>query len=309
MKISIKKIVFNYIKDWPHYQSIPETSVVSFAKLKLRLYMVHLSGIFFVRKEMKNRLKQTKKLKGSKHGKSILLVASGPSADPVLSKISNSNNFRSRVDVAVVNSYFKSIYSESVIPEYYFFSDPFYWDQKDNTKSETYYLLQYLMKYPEITPVIPFVQENLIENRKTHYVNTFSSYKKNFELDPTKSNLVPSGVVFHAITFLKYLGYWPIYICGLDASYNRNVTVNELNEVIWNPDGLYFQFQDKFLKDNAKVVNISNDSMATGAKSMGEFLLAEAILIRDLGYYKDCGLVNVSKNYTIDTLPKASLLI
>jgi hypothetical protein len=49
--------------------------------------------------------------------------------------------------------------------------------------------------------------------------------------------------------------------------------------------------------------------MATGAKSMGEFLVAEAILIRDLGYYKDCGLVNVSKNETIDTLPKASLLI
>jgi|688.fasta_scaffold197956_1 hypothetical protein len=309
MKISIKKIVFNYIKDWPDYQSLPETSVVSFVKLKLRLYMVHLSGIFFVRKEMKNRLNQTKKLKGSKLGKSILLVVSGPSSDPVLSKISNSNNFRSRVDIAVVNSYFKSVHSESVIPDYYFFSDPIYWEQKDNAEAETHFLLNYIMKYSEIIPVTPFIQENLTENRKSYYVNTFSSYKKNFKLDPTKSNLVPSGVVFHAITFLSYLGYWPIYICGLDASYNRNVTVNELNEVIMNPDGLYFQFQDKFLKDNAKKINVSNDSMATGAKSMGEFLVAEAILIRDLGYYKDCGLVNVSKNETIDTLPKASLLI
>jgi hypothetical protein len=238
-----------------------------------------------------------------------LLVVSGPSSDPVLSKISNSNNFRSRVDIAVVNSYFKSVHSESVIPDYYFFSDPIYWEQKDNAEAETHFLLNYIMKYSEIIPVTPFIQENLTENRKSYYVNTFSSYKKNFKLDPTKSNLVPSGVVFHAITFLSYLGYWPIYICGLDASYNRNVTVNELNEVIMNPDGLYFQFQDKFLKDNAKKINVSNDSMATGAKSMGEFLVAEAILIRDLGYYKDCGLVNVSKNETIDTLPKASLLI
>jgi hypothetical protein len=309
MNLRIKKIVFSYIKDWPEYQSIPEISVLAFIKLKLRLYLVHLSGIFFVRKEMKNRLNQTKKLKGSKYGKSILLVASGPSADPVLSKISKSNNFRSKVDVAVVNSYFKSIYSESVTPNYYFFSDPFYWEQKDNIKSDTYYLLQYLMKYLEITPVIPFTQENLIENRTTYYVNTFSSYKKNFELDPTKSNLVPSGVVFHAITFLKYLGYWPIYICGLDASYNRNVRVNDLNEVIWNPEELYFQFQEKFLEDNTKEINISNVPSYTGSKSMGEFLVAEAILMRDLGYYKECGLVNVSKNETVDTLPRASLLI
>ncbi len=308
MKIGLKKFVFKYIQDWPDYQSIPDTSVISFLKLKVRLYLVYLSGLF-VGKDIKSRLNETKKLKGSKLGQSILLVASGPSADPVLSKISNSNNnFRSRVDVAVVNSYFRSIYSNTIIPDYYFFSDPYFWELKDYPNSDTHLLLQYITQYAEIIPVIPFVQENLIENRKTYYVNTFSSYKKNFRLDPTKSNLVPPSVVFHAITFLSYLGYWPIYICGLDASLNRNVTVNELNEVIINTEGFYFKFQEKLLKDKDIEINTSNLPINSGCKTMGDFLIAEAILIRDLGHYQECGLVNVSKNETIDTLPKASLL-
>ena len=96
---------------------------------------MYLSGLF-VRKDFKNRLNETKKLKGSKCGKSILLVASGPSADPVLSKISNSNNFRSRVDIAVINGYFRSIYSDRVIHDYYFFSDPYFWELKDDFNSE-----------------------------------------------------------------------------------------------------------------------------------------------------------------------------
>ena len=81
----------------------------------------------------------------------------------------------------------------------------------------------------------------------------------------------------------------------LDVPYNRNVTANELNEVGFNTEGLYFQSQEKFLKDKAIDINICNLPFSTGCKTIGDFLVAEAILIRDLGHDEECGLVNVSK--------------
>jgi hypothetical protein len=130
-------------------------------------------------------------------------------------------------------------------------------------------------------------------------------YKKRRKLSPIKANLTPSSVVFHAFAYLHYLGYHPIYVCGLDVSYHRSITVSENNEIYLNKEKLYGLRKNKSSAKKSNTVNLSKRQLTP--RNMSEVLLNEAIMLRDLKYFSNIGIINIGNDSTNDALPRASL--
>lgn len=276
-------------------------------KQKLRLIILYYSATFFIKNDIRSRLAKTNNLKNSKKGRPALLVASGPSADKVLSKIHSSYDFKNKIDIAVVNSYYGSAYSESIIPNYYFLADPLYWELKDKKDNKIENLLGYLKSNPSVKPVIPFLFEDIIHDRENYYFNNLTFYKKRKKLSAVKANLLPSSVSLYALSFLYFLGYEPIYICGLDVSYNRSMKIDDLNDMKLDIKSNYSQISDENTLLHKGELNFTSQGL--NPINMSQALNTESIFLRDLKYYSELGLINVSGGSTNDALPRASLLI
>ena len=295
----MRAFLFKLIEKWPGYQEIPDNTVGFVIKQRLRLFLLYFGSWVRVKKYHKKKLYSNLKLKNSQKGKPFLLIASGPSADEVILETYRNNLMRNSLDVGVVNWYFESKYSKKLIPNYYFISDPVFFGKKISGLDE------YFLQHPDINLVIPFTSEKQGIINKIFYVNNLMYYKKRKILSPMTGNLTPSSVVFHAISFLLYLGYFPIYICGLDVSYNRNIEVNEINEIFLNKKSLYGAKSNlNSVNDNLKVKLSDRDITP---RNMMEALMNEAVMLRDLKYYNNMGLINVGKDNTNDALPRASL--
>jgi hypothetical protein len=111
--------------------------------------------------------------------------------------------------------------------------------------------------------------------------------------------------VFHAISFLSFLGYKPIYVNGLDASFHTTISVNKANEMFMHIDKLYGDQKDEYIFDRSPQINTSNRDVPP--RSVSELLAAESVMLRDLNFYSHHGLVNIGDDTTNDALPRASL--
>jgi hypothetical protein len=295
----VKRIIFRLIENWPEYQAIPNNTLRFLIKQKIRLMLIYFSGWLYINANQKMRLNQTKNLKNIKKGKSIILIASGPSSDAVMkSLIENSEQTKDK-DLAVINWFFESEYSTSLIPNYYFISDPVFFD------GEVTELDEYLCEHSEINLVIPFSRDKVGIPNRINYINNLMYYKKRKKLSPIKANLTPSSVVFHAFSYLHYLGYYPIYVCGLDVSYHRSITVSENNEIYLNKETLYGLRKNQSSAKKSNTVNLSKRQITP--RNMSEVLINEAVMLRDLRYFRDIGIINIGNDSTNDALPRASL--
>ena len=303
----IKKYIFKIIQTWPEYQAVPEIRLMFVIKQKLRLIILYYSATFFIKNNTRSRLTKTNYLKNSKKGRPALLVASGPSADKVLSKIKSSFDFKDKIDIAVVNSYYGSIHAESIIPNYYFLADPWYWESKNKKDKKIENLLEYFKSNPSVKPVIPFLYVDIINDRENFYFNNLIFFKKRKKLTAVKANLLPSSVAFYALSFLYFLGYEPIYICGLDVSYNRSMKIDDLNEMKFDLKSNYGQFNSENTLLSQDEINFTSQGL--NPINMSQALNTDSIFLRDLKYYSELGLINVSGDSTNDALPRASLLI
>ena len=307
MLSQIKKYIFKIMQKWPEYQAVPEIRLMFVIKQKLRLIILYYSATLFIKDETRSRLTKTNYLKNSKKGRPALLVASGPSADKVLSKIESSYDFKDKIDIAVVNSFYGCSFAERIIPNYYFLADPMYWEEKDKKDTKIQNLLEYLKSNPSVKPVIPFLFEDIIHDRENFYFNNLTFYRKRKKLSAVKANLLPSSVAFYAISFLYFLGYEPIYICGLDVSYNRSMKIDDLNEMKLDLKSNYWQFNSENTLLGQGKTNYTSQGL--NPINMSQALNTESIFLRDLKHYSELGLVNVSGDSTNDALPRASLFI
>jgi hypothetical protein len=307
MMSKIKKYLFNIIQNWPEYQAVPEIKILFVIKQKLRLMILYYSATLFIKKKTKSRLAKTNILKNTQKNRPVLLIASGPSADEILLKIKSIDEFKSKFDIAVVNSYYQSVHAERIIPNYYFLADPYYWHSKNKKDISFQNLLKYLKSNPAIQPVIPFLYEDIINDRENLYFNNLIYFRKRKKLSAVKANLFPSSVSLFAISFLYFLGYGPIYICGLDVSYNRSMKIDDLNNMILDLKSNYSRFNEESKLLNLAEVNFTLQGL--NPFNMSQALNTESIFLRDLRHYASLGLVNVSNDTTNDALPRASLLL
>ena len=295
----MKKIIFRLIEDWPEYQAIPNNTFSFLIKQKIRLMLIYFSGWIHVSANQKMKLNQTRNLKNIKKGKSIILIASGPSSDSVMQRLIENDKHTKDKDLAVVNMFFESKYSTLLIPNYYFVSDPAFFEGKITGLDE------YLCDHSEINLVIPFTRDKVGIPNRINYINNLMFYKKRKKLSPIKANLTPSSVVFHAFAYLHYLGYYPIYVCGLDLSYHRSITVSENNEIYLNKETLYGLRKNTSVAKDSNNVNLSNRQITP--RNMSEVLINEAVMLRDLKYFSGIGIINIGNDSTNDALPRVSL--
>jgi hypothetical protein len=291
----------------PAYQSVPEISLTFVLKQRLRLIALYFGSIIFTTKEQRRRLQNTKKLRDTKRGKSVVLCASGPGGDKFLDDLVLKNRSLNEIDVAVVNSFYKSKFSDNVSPNYYFLSDPHFWSETSSAEESRIGIINFLKKNSLCYLVVPFLNESLIEISQTHFLNNLVYFKKNKKLSPIRGNMVPSSVVFHAISFLSYLGYAPIYINGLDVSFHTSAEVNKANELILLENKLYGNLKDEYVAKETRRLNLTTrDSLPL---SFSGLLISESIMLRDLNFYSHCGLVNIGEDSTNDSIPRACLIL
>ena len=290
----------------PAYQSVPEMSLTFIFKQRVRTIAMYFGSIIFTTQKQRRRLRKTKKLRDTKKGKSVVLCASGPGGDKFLDDLVLKNRSLNEIDVAVVNSFYKSKFSDNVSPIYYFVSDPYFWSETSSAEESRIGIINFLKKNNQCYLVVPFLNESLIEMSRTHFINNLVYFKKNKKLSPIRGNMVPSSVVFHAISFLSYLGYAPIYINGLDVSFHTAAEVNKTNELILHENKLYGNLNDEYVAQETRSINLTNRDIPP--KSFSELLMSESIMLRDLNFYSHCGLVNIGEDLTNDSIPRACLI-
>ncbi len=301
----MRKIIFNIIAKLPEYQSIPEISITYIFKQRTRLFLLYFGSLIFTNGKQRKKLRITKKMKNTKTGRSIILCASGPGGDKLLKDLISKDISLKDIDIAVVNSFYKSIFSDRISPKYYFVSDPYFWEDTPAADKSRKGIKHFLNNNPLCSLVVPFLNEPLGDSSQTFYINNLVYFKKSKRLSPIRGNLVPSSVVFHAISFLSYLGYRPIFVNGLDASFHTAISVNNANEMFIHSDKLYGEQKAKDLFDTKQVINLTNREIIP--RSVSELLVSESIMLRDLNLYSNHGLVNIGDDITNDAIPRASL--
>jgi hypothetical protein len=295
----VKKRIYGVLKKWPDYQAISDLTLNFLLKQRLKLLILYLAAYLNITKIQKNNLKVTKNLKNTKKNKPIVLFATGPGADKTMNLFAKNKKYSDLYEIAVVNWFYKSIFAKEIKPNYYFISDPVFFSSNNDG------LRDYLTQNEKTILTIPFTSKIDGLKNNINYINTLTYFKKRKNINPLKANLFPSSVVIHAITYLNYLGYYPIYVSGLDVSYNRSFMVNEINELILKKNELY----GKHIKDHdfERPINLSNREITP--RNMSEVLINDAIMLNDLKKLSSLGVVNIGGDFTNDSFPRASLFL
>jgi hypothetical protein len=95
-------------------------------------------------------------------------------------------------------------------------------------------------------------------------------------------------------------------VCGLDVSYNRNIGVDEINDIYLHKNKLYGEVKDEFVESSKISIKLSERNLTP--RNMSEALINESIMLRDLRQYSKMGLVNIGDDTTNDAIPRAKII-
>jgi hypothetical protein len=164
------------------------------------------------------------KLKNKHENKSCVIIGGGPSINKM-----PLNDYKDIVTIACNGFYLKHDELDYV-PTYYTVEDPL---PANDNKNE-------IMALKDTTKVIPYDLKDVIEpDENTIYINFKRSYMrpsdKNFPLfsnDFENKSYWGGTVMYMNIQLARYLGCNPIYIIGVDLSYNVPKTVKQNGAVL-----------------------------------------------------------------------------
>ena len=153
-----------------------------------------------------------------------MLIGGGPSINKM-----NLNDYKDMVTIAC-NGFYLKFDELDYIPTYYTVEDPL--PAMDNKKE--------IMALKNTTKVIPYDLKDIIEpDENTIYINFKRSYmrpsNKNFPLfsNDFENKCYWGGTVMYMnIQLAKYLGCNPIYLIGVDLSYNVPKSVKQYGAVL-----------------------------------------------------------------------------
>lgn len=238
-------------------------------------------------------LRQTRRLKGSKKGKSAIVLANGPSVaklDPQkIARLQQENGF----EVFAVNSYISSPLAGQVTPDYYLLSDPaFFFPEKYPHLTERLTRDMALLSQTGITCFVPLEHYRTVPFRnKFGYYDRGNLFLNKITITGPRSYI--SMTSYKALAAACFMGYSQIYICGFDNDYFLNLVVDENNDMYY----IDRHFYDKPGAEPSKVRD-------THSGSVGELLYFHHYLFKHLEKFKPYPIINLNQQGLVDVFSK-----
>lgn len=243
------------------------------------------------------RLRQTRRLKNSKRGKTALVLANGPSVarlDPAkIRRLQRENG----LEVFAVNSFVSSPMAEVVKPDYYLLSDPaFFYPDKFPHLTERLTRDMAQLADADIPCFVPLERYDAVPFRQKYgYYDRGNLFLSKITITGPRSYI--SMTSYKALAAACFMGYDQIYICGFDNDYFLNVVVDEHND-------LYYIDRHFYDTPGAEPTRVRD----THANSMGELLYSHHFLFKDLEKFRDYPIVNLNQTGLVDCFPKEHAL-
>jgi hypothetical protein len=278
--------------------------------MKVRVLLSFFSVSVRLEKSFRERLSETRKLRGTKSGE-VLLIGNGPSAKGLT--LAQAERFkRQGGKIAVMNNYYRSELSTLISPDYYFVVDPEFWkpshEENANFKEE---FGQYIRKFAAGCTIIQGAGQTpiLAAEDKYIYLDGRSVAGLVRIARPDKPWGLPASVTMLAISTLRYLGHTRIYFTGLDSNMHNHFFINHKNEILFDTNEYYSYSRNQRNDDRQDpgspgVQPVINDPI----RHMADLLYAQGIFLRDLYWLCSNDCVNVGNDQTNDAAPRACLL-
>lgn len=257
-----------------------------------------LSGYFKRRGPSKNLLLSTRNARNSKVGKKALVLGSGPSLDLLVPE--KVNEYFD--DVFAVNSYYKYIHSDVVIPTYYTLSDPNFFVETTKTTFHKSQELNEYLKTSLATLIIPHLNRNQlpqVDNKLLFFDDRELPRFLGGGISPLKPRCYVSMTLYKSLAMAIHLGYDEIYVLGMDNSDFLSYRSN-LNNQISRSSALYFPEKMKW----EGMPKASDPEVLPGG--MAGQLQSLATFFGDLMMFSDARIFNLDENSFVDAFPKVS---
>jgi len=192
------------------------------------------------------------RLKSFKRKDRVVVIAGGPSFSKEIAKFLIQK--RHIFDIACINSYDQSSYSEELVPDYYFLSDPLNTklnyeteEEKENDISRSRSVKKYILQ-KKIKLIAPY---NKLWNSYTNVFCRFDDSENIFtkNIDPRFPRGYPSNTAFKAIAGMLFLNYKEIYIVGFDYNYPNLIRVDNQNRLFHYDEHHYGEAKKIFPED------------------------------------------------------------
>jgi hypothetical protein len=262
-------------------------NLFSFLKLKIK------NNYFYLKNNQ--ALHNTVKIKNTKIGKNVVLIATGRSLSIIdfkkLIKLKKKN-----YDFFSVGGFLGSPVSNEINIDYYLLSDkrtifPNKYDLDVNFRNAILKTNMAIMqkKIKLFLPTCSYEKHDFINN-KIYYFNNFSDKVTNNISDITKYYGYNSISGLKALSACIYLGYDKIYFIGLDNDYWNNLKVNSSNEIL--QINRHFYDDNKLYKKN------------TGMNSVSNLLTMCSDMFKSYEKFKKFNIINLDPNGLIDCFSK-----
>jgi hypothetical protein len=219
-----------------------------------------------------------------------LIIAGGPSFDARFR--SYLERCRSKLDIFVINHYYKSHCSNCIIPDFYVISDP---EQLQPSSVEMELNNNNLKEYIERTGAQLFTPYQ--SSWKLEYPDSLSFcddeclYTSNIR--PLKPRGYPSNTALKALAIALELPYRKIYVIGLDYDYLNKIGVDQECNIIYSSSHHY----------STQNCGVDWSSDFSSLAHLCAFFSLEYALINKLESNK---VFNLSEHSLIDTFTKLS---
>ncbi len=295
------------IISWPGYQQVVEPYSLDRLKGKLRETLSLVSQTLIMDKETRRRIKITSNLQNSIRN-DVLLIGNGPSAKFLT--LSQVRNFQANGgSIAVMNNFFRSELSDSIVPDYYFLTDPEYWipahkHMPANISGLTSFIEEHLAF---ATVVQPAKYSPIVSSHSRYlYIDSRTTGGILRRARPDKPWGLPASVALQAIATLKFLGHTRVFFTGLDSNFVSFFMVDDLNRIYNPPEGMHFY---KSENDSINIMeSLSAEPVKESFRHIADLYYAHGIFMRDFYWLCKDNCINVGNDQTNDAAPRACLI-
>jgi hypothetical protein len=243
----------------------------------------------------KNIISKTVKIKNTKNGKNVILLATGKSLSIIdLKKIKQLRE--KNYEIFSLGGFLASEASKEVDIDYYLLSDertifPEKYNLEINLKNTILKTVKLIIE-KKIKLFLPtqVYEKHCFKNNEIYYFNNLADKMTTNISDITKYYGYGSISGLKALSICKYLGYDNIYFIGLDNDHWNNIKVNSSNKI--------FQVNRHFY-DNDKVhrKNLNIDSISSLLKKSSEIFKAYE-------KFRKYSIINLDPDSLIDCFDK-----
>jgi hypothetical protein len=181
------------------------------------------------------KLSSLRLLKNSRRGKCALVIANGPSAERLRPNRVGELQSLGKLEVFVMNGFYKSVLNERIISDHYVLSDP----SHSPDASEFFEALWLSISKGASNVFCPRtwkIDSRVVgPERVVHFEDrSLELWSKN--TSPVRPRGYPSMTAYKALAIANYMGFEKIYVVGLDNSMFLAFEVDEHNRIVQRPN-------------------------------------------------------------------------